>query len=73
MALLVVQALEVVEVAEEQRDVARARVGALERAVEVLLERAVVAEVGERVAPRLGVREREAARVRATRLRARSP
>ena len=63
MALVVVQALEVVEVAEEQRDLARSRVGAEERAVEVLLEGAMVAELGQRVAPRFGVRERETARV----------
>src|ERR687888_184430 len=69
VALVVVQALEVVEVEEEERDVARARVGALERGVEVLLEGAVVAELGERVAPRLGVREGEPASVRERRAR----
>ena len=63
VALVVVQALEVVEVAEEQRDLARSRVGAQESAVEVLLEGAMVAELGQRVAARLGVREREAASV----------
>ena len=63
MPLVVVQALEVVEVEEDERRLGRPGVGVQQRPVEVLLEGAVVAELREGIAPGLGVCLREPAGV----------
>ena len=63
MALVVVQPLEVVEVEEDERQPAAGGVRAEERTVDVLLEGAVVAELGQRVGPGLGMRLGEPARI----------
>ena len=61
MAVGVVRVLEVVEVEENQRERLAELIGLLERAIDVLVEGAPVAEAGERVAASLLVAERELA------------
>src|SRR5256885_1830498 len=60
MAALVVHVLEVVEVEEDERDGMPVPVLLSEETGKVLVERALVRETRERVAPRFRVRQREA-------------